>query len=34
MLVTLPASDIEDFGEAEQRNLAQLEKVFGRVETI
>ena len=34
MIVTLPSSDIEDFGEADQRNLAQLEKVFGRVEAI
>ena len=34
MVVTLPSSDIEDFGEADQRNLAQLEKIFGRVEAI
>lgn len=34
MIITLPSSELEDFGEAEQRNLAQLEKVFGRIENI
>lgn len=34
MLVTLPSSDIEDFGESDQRNLAKLEKIFERVESI
>ena len=34
MIVTLPSSLLEDFGDAHQHNLAQLEKVFGRIETI
>ncbi|MFQ5857874.1 MAG: ATP-binding protein [Anaerolineae bacterium] len=34
MIVTLPSSELEDFGDAEQRNLAQLERVFQRIETI
>ncbi|MBS1253271.1 MAG: hypothetical protein MAG451_02320 [Anaerolineales bacterium] len=34
MIVTLPSSELEDFGDAEQRNLAQLEKIFQRIETI
>ncbi|MFB6272855.1 MAG: DUF499 domain-containing protein, partial [Salinibacter sp.] len=34
MLVTLPSSELEDFGEAKQRNLDQLERVFGRIESI
>lgn len=34
VIATLPSSELEDFGDAHQRNLAQLEKVFGRVETI
>lgn len=34
VLATLPASDQEDFGDLKQHNLDQLEKVFGRVESI
>ncbi|MEP0548097.1 MAG: DUF499 domain-containing protein [Rhodothermales bacterium] len=34
VVATLPSSELEDFGDAEQHNLAQLEKVFGRVESI
>jgi len=34
MIVTLPSSELEDFGDQEQRNLAQLEKIFGRLESI
>jgi len=34
VIATLPSSELEDFGDTHQRNLAQLEKVFGRVETI
>lgn len=34
MLVTLPKSELEDFGDITEHNLAQLEKIFGRLETI
>lgn len=34
MIVTLPGSALEDFGDQERRNLAQLEKVFDRVQSI
>ncbi|MFQ5793903.1 MAG: DUF499 domain-containing protein [Candidatus Bipolaricaulia bacterium] len=34
MIVTLPSSELEDFGDTQQRNLAQLEKIFGRLESI
>lgn len=34
MIVTLPGSVLEDFGDQERRNLAQLEKVFDRVQSI
>jgi hypothetical protein len=34
MIVTLPSSELEDLGEAEQQNLAKLEKMFGRIESI
>lgn len=34
MIVTLPSSELEDFGDTEQHNLNQLEKIFGRLESI
>ena len=34
MVVTLPSSHLEDFGDREEESLARLGKVFGRVETI
>lgn len=34
MLVTLPSSDMEDFGDKKLQNLQTLNKVFGRVESI
>jgi len=34
MIVTLPGSVLEDFGDQERRNLAQLEKVFDRVQSV
>jgi hypothetical protein len=34
MIVTLPSSMLEDFGDTHQQNLAQLEKIFGRLESI
>lgn len=34
MLVTLPSSLLEDFGDTHQHNLAQLDKIFGRLESI
>lgn len=34
MIVTLPSSHLEDFGDQEEESLAKLGKIFGRVETI
>ncbi|MEW6718341.1 MAG: DUF499 domain-containing protein [Chloroflexota bacterium] len=34
MVVTLPSSYLEDFGEQEEESLARLNKIFGRVESI
>ncbi|MBN1262538.1 MAG: ATP-binding protein [Anaerolineae bacterium] len=34
MIVTLPSSHLEDFGEQEEESLACLSKIFGRVESI
>jgi hypothetical protein len=34
LIVTLPSSHLEDFGEQEEESLAKLGKVFGRLETI
>lgn len=34
LIATLPSSEQEDFGEAEQGNLAKIEKIFGRLEAI
>ena len=34
MVVTLPSSHLEDFGDQEEESLARLGKVFGRLETI
>jgi hypothetical protein len=34
MIVTLPSSHLEDFGEQEEESLARLGKIFGRVESI
>ena len=34
LIATLPSSEIEDFGEQEERNLQQVQKAFGRLETI
>lgn len=34
MVVTLPSSEHEDFGDAKQGNLAKIEHIFGRLEAI
>lgn len=34
LVVTLPSSHLEDFGEQQEESLARLSKIFGRVETI
>ncbi len=34
MVVTLPSSYLEDFGERQEESLARLNKIFGRVESI
>lgn len=34
LVVTLPSSHLEDFGEDEEESLARLGKIFGRVESI
>lgn len=34
LVVTLPSSHLEDFGEQQEESLARLGKIFGRVETI
>ncbi|MDY7079092.1 MAG: DUF499 domain-containing protein [Chloroflexota bacterium] len=34
LVVTLPSSYLEDFGEREEESLARLGKIFGRVESI
>ncbi len=34
MVVTLPSSYLEDFGEQQEASLARLNKIFGRVESI
>jgi len=34
LIVTLPSSHLEDFGEQEEESLARLGKIFGRVESI
>lgn len=34
LIATLPSSEQEDFGDAEQGNLAKIEKIFGRLEAI
>ena len=34
MVVTLPSSYLEDFGERKQESLARLNRIFGRVESI
>jgi len=34
LVVTLPSSHLEDFGEKEEESLARLGKIFGRVQTI
>ncbi|MCD6477944.1 MAG: ATP-binding protein [Candidatus Aenigmarchaeota archaeon] len=34
MIVTLPSSSIEDYGERTEESLAKLEKIFGRIESI
>lgn len=34
LIVTLPSSHLEDFGDQEEESLAKLGKVFGRLETI
>ncbi len=34
MVVTLPSSFLEDFGERQEESLARLNKIFGRVESI
>jgi len=34
LVVTLPSSDLEDFGPEKQESLARLSKIFGRVESI
>jgi hypothetical protein len=34
LVVTLPSSQIEDFGEKEEQSLARLGKIFGRLESI
>jgi hypothetical protein len=34
LVVTLPSSVLEDFGDAEEESLARLGKIFGRVESI
>ncbi|MBA4158336.1 MAG: ATP-binding protein [Gemmatimonadetes bacterium] len=34
MLVTLPSSDLEDYGDAHENNLAKLEKTFGRLQSF
>jgi hypothetical protein len=34
LVVTLPSSHLEDFGEQEEESLARLGKIFGRVESI
>jgi len=33
-IVTLPSSELEDFGDTKQRDLAQLDKIFGRLVDI
>lgn len=34
LVVTLPKSDLEDFGDQQAQSLARLNKIFGRVESI
>ncbi|MBN1814375.1 MAG: ATP-binding protein [Anaerolineae bacterium] len=34
LIVTLPSSHLEDFGEKQEESLARLNKIFGRVEAI
>jgi len=34
LVVTLPSSHLEDFGEQQEESLARLGKIFGRVESI
>lgn len=34
LVVTLPSSQLEDFGEREEETLARLSKIFGRLESI
>jgi hypothetical protein len=34
LVVTLPSSWLEDFGEQQEESLARMEKIFGRVEAI
>lgn len=34
LVVTLPSSQLEDFGEREEESLARLSKIFGRLESI
>jgi|GEM_PF-71499 len=34
LVVTLPSSELEDFGPEQQESLARLSKIFGRVESI
>ena len=34
LVVTLPSSHLEDFGDREEESLARLAKIFGRVESI
>ena len=34
LIVTLPSSFLEDFGERQEESLARLNKIFGRVESI
>lgn len=34
LVATLPSSDVEDFGDRELQNLQQIERIFGRVESI
>ncbi len=34
LVITLPSSNLEDFGEKEEESLARLGKIFGRVESI
>lgn len=34
LVVTLPSSNLEDFGEDQEESLARLGKIFGRVESI